>query len=66
MKTTYRYNGPDSGGTLDDGTDVLLWEGKDIDLPPDDSYVQTLVALGYLTEKKPDAPAKAKKDKEHA
>ncbi|WJY16810.1 hypothetical protein PCO82_09380 [Pectobacteriaceae bacterium CE90] len=45
----YRYTGPASGVTLADGTEVLLWPGKDVLLPPDNDYVKTLVALQHLT-----------------
>ncbi|MCI4233677.1 MULTISPECIES: hypothetical protein [Dickeya] len=44
----YRYTGPASGVTLADGTEVLLWPGKDVLLPPDNDYVKTLLALEYL------------------
>ncbi|RNM00572.1 hypothetical protein [Dickeya undicola] len=45
----YRYTGPASGVTLADGTEVLLWPGKDVSLPQDNDYVKTLVALQHLT-----------------
>ena len=44
----YLYEGPNSGVTLQDGTEVLLWNGKEVELPADNEYVKTLVALGYL------------------
>ena len=30
----YRYSGPASGVTLSDGTEILLWPGKTVSLPP--------------------------------
>ncbi|NPE59283.1 hypothetical protein HLB27_06480 [Dickeya dadantii] len=58
----YRYNGPASGVTLADGTEVLLWPGKDVSLPPDNDYVKTLVALQHLTpiDDQPVTPAKTR------
>jgi len=44
----YLYEGPNSGVTLQDGTEVLLWNGKEVELPADNEYVKTLMALGYL------------------
>lgn len=46
----YLYVGPNSGVTLQDGTEVLLWSGKEVELPADNEneYVGTLLALGYL------------------
>lgn len=44
----YLYEGPNSGVTLQDGTEVLLWNGKQVELPADNEYVKTLMALGYL------------------
>ena len=44
----YLYEGPNSGVTLQDGTEVLLWSGKEVELPADNEYVKTLLALGYL------------------
>ena len=29
----YRYSGPASGVTLSDGTEILLWPGKNVSLP---------------------------------
>ncbi|HCL5251806.1 TPA: hypothetical protein N2G30_001924 [Salmonella enterica] len=43
------YNGPASGVTLADGTEVLLWPGSEVELPEDLDYTQTLLALKYLT-----------------
>jgi len=44
----YLYEGPNSGVTLRDGTEVLLWNGKEVELPEDNDYVKTLLALGNL------------------
>ncbi|MCC8457275.1 hypothetical protein [Photorhabdus aegyptia] len=44
----YLYTGPASGVTLADGTEVLLWSGKTVDLPQQHDYVKTLIALQYL------------------
>lgn len=48
----YVYQGPvDSSVTLKvDGKDqdVILFRGKEVDLPEGHDYVQTLVALGHL------------------
>lgn len=62
--TLYRYSGPPSGATVD-GKEVLLHPGADVELPADNDYVRTLVALGHLTEvpAKPAAPAPARKAK---
>lgn len=48
----YNYSGPSSGVTLQDGAkqrEVMLHTGVEVDLPEDNEYVQTLLALGYLT-----------------
>ncbi|HCR1008201.1 TPA: hypothetical protein OMU03_003325 [Enterobacter roggenkampii] len=45
----YRYSGPASGVTLSDGTEILLWSGKNITLPEEHDYVKVLVALKHLT-----------------
>ncbi|MBE0128186.1 MULTISPECIES: hypothetical protein [Citrobacter] len=49
----YLYSGPASGVTLrnKDGKpmEVLLWPGSEIDLPSDNEYVKTLIALNHLT-----------------
>ena len=45
----YHYSGPASGVTLSDGTEILLWPGKNIPLPEDHEYVKVLVALRHLT-----------------
>lgn len=48
--TKYRYSGPLSGVTLDDGREVMLHSGMEIQLPTGNGYVKTLVAQGFLTE----------------
>lgn len=64
---TYRYSGPMSAATLPDGRDVVLYPGQTIELPEDNAWVQTLAALGHLTEQAaPARPARAAKDKEAA
>jgi len=69
-KKTYLYSGPLSGVTLDSGEEVMLHPGKEVPLPEDNPYVQSLVAQRLLTETKtevppgppvPVAPAKAAK-----
>lgn len=49
----YLYSGPASGVTLRDkdgkSMEVLLWPGSEVDLPSDNEYVKTLVALNHLT-----------------
>ncbi|WP_206186970.1 hypothetical protein [Yersinia massiliensis] len=45
----YRYSGPASGVTLSDGTETLLWPGKNVSLPENHEYVKVLVALKHLT-----------------
>lgn len=54
------YHGPASGVTLADGTEVLLWPQREVELPEDLDYVQTLLALKYLE------PVISKKEKEAA
>ena len=59
----YFYSGPTSGVTLQDGDkprEVMLHAGTEVDLPADNEYTKTLLALGHL---KPaaEAPAKAGK-----
>ncbi len=48
--TNYRYSGPLSGVTLDDGREVMLHPEATVPLPADNAYVKTLVAQGLLTE----------------
>lgn len=43
----FKYNGPASGVTLADGTEVLLWPGRDVDLP-ESALTKALEAQGYL------------------
>lgn len=45
----YRYSGPASGVTLSDGTEILLWPGKNVSLPKEHDYVKVLEALKHLT-----------------
>lgn len=44
----YRYSGPASGVTLSDGTEILLWPGKNVSLPEEHDYVKVLEALKHL------------------
>jgi hypothetical protein len=46
----YKYNGPASGVTLADGTEKMLYDGEEVELPAENEYTKTLVALGKLTE----------------
>lgn len=46
----YSYSGSLTGVTLDDGREVMLHTGSEVLLPPDNSYVKSLVAQGYLKE----------------
>lgn len=51
----YRYSGPTSGVTLQEGADdnsaqeVMLHTGTEVELPEEHEYTKTLLALGYLT-----------------
>jgi len=45
----FLYSGPVSAATLDDGTDVILFPGREITLPDGNAWVQTLVAQKRLT-----------------
>ena len=45
----YRYSGPLSGVTLDNGSEVMLHPGAEVDLPETHDYTKTLQALGHLT-----------------
>ena len=45
----YRYSGPASGVTLSDGTEILLWPGKNVSLSEEHVYVKVLVALKHRT-----------------
>lgn len=53
----YTYSGPMSGVTLDDGREVLLHPNSAVELPEENEYVKTLIALGYLSEAPSSAPA---------
>lgn len=47
----YRYTGPTSGVSLQEGeaiTEVMLHTNTDVELPEGNEYVATLVALGHL------------------
>jgi hypothetical protein len=46
----YRYGGPLSGVTLDDGTELILHPGAEMKLTAGNAYVKALVAQGFLTE----------------
>lgn len=59
----YLYSGPVSAVTLADGTEVMLYPGKIVELPADHEYTATLLALSHLTpvaEPPKGTPAKAK------
>ncbi|KMN33076.1 hypothetical protein VI26_15960 [Chromobacterium sp. LK1] len=48
----YRYSGPTSGVTLQEGEDVrevMLHTGAEVELPVEHEYTKTLLALQYLT-----------------
>ncbi|MFN8682778.1 hypothetical protein ACDP63_16790 [Paracoccus sp. P2] len=45
----YIYNGPMSAATLGDGTDVILFNGAEVDLPAANEWVKSLVAQKRLT-----------------
>ncbi len=54
----YRYSGPTSGVTLQGADEnspeeVMLHTGAEVELPEDNDYTKTLLALGYLTPIKP-------------
>ena len=55
----FKYTGPNSGISIvtdkdKDGkpieTDVMLWNGSQVELPADNEHVQVMVAQGYLAE----------------
>jgi len=54
----YTYSGPDSGVTLPDGKEIMLFFGAEIELPEDSEYTRTLLALGYLQEIKKNSKIK--------
>lgn len=58
----YRYSGPLSGVTLDNGQETMLHPGSEVDLPEGHDYTNTLLALGHLTP----LPAKTTKAKGEA
>lgn len=58
----YIYSGPASGVTLGD-REVLLWPGKQYDLPAENEYVQALQERQHLTPVATKAEPKAKKEK---
>ena len=53
---TYRYSGPNGSATIavmDDkrqsvDRDVMLWQGREVQLPPEHAYTQQLLAQGLL------------------
>ena len=57
----FKYNGPASGVTLADGTEVLLWPGRDVDLP-ESELTKALEAQGYLQRVAEAKPATKKKE----
>lgn len=54
----YTYNGPNSGVTLPDGKETMLFSGAETELPEDSEYTKTLLALGYLQEIKKNSKVK--------
>ena len=56
----FKYSGPASGVTLADGTEVLLWPGRDVDLPVSE-LTDALEAQGYL-QRAAEKPAPKKKE----
>ncbi len=61
----YRYSGPTSGVTLQQGEEtqeVMLHAGAEVELPEEHEYTKTLLALGHLS---PVASAKGVKAKGH-
>lgn len=57
----FQYIGPASGLTLADGTEVLLWPGHSVELPPSD-VTEALQAQGYLQPVAAEPPAKKTKE----
>ena len=56
----YRYTGPTSGVTLQEGEalrEVMLHTGTEVELPEEHEYTKTLLALQYLTPVSDKAPA---------
>ena len=56
----YRYSGPLSGVTLDNGQEVMLHPGTDVELPEAHDYTKTLLALGHLAPQPAVKTTKAK------
>ena len=56
----FKYSGPASGVTLADGTEVLLWPGRDVDLP-ESELTKALEAQGDL-QRGAEKPAPKKKE----
>lgn len=56
------YNGPISGVTLQNGTEIILHKSQEVELPEDNDYVKTLIALGYLNQSDNQAYKKTKTD----
>lgn len=59
----YRYSGPTSGVTLQDGAEhkeVMLHTGEEVDLPEAHEYTRTLLALGHLAPAKQGGKAAAR------
>jgi hypothetical protein len=62
----FRYSGPTSGVTLRVGesqTEVMLFDGSEVELPEAHDYTKTLVALGHLTPVADETPVKTAKSK---
>lgn len=59
----YVYSGPTSGATLEDGTEVMFFDGKEVELPETNEYVKTLVALGHLKPVAEEVTAASKETK---
>lgn len=55
----FTYSGPMSAATLDDGTDVILFPGREVSLPSDNAWVKGLVAQKFLTPVATAKPAPA-------
>ncbi len=58
----YLYSGPTSGVTLqvdEEAKEIMLHTGKEIELPEQHEYTQTLLALGHLSPV-PSAPKQGK------
>ena len=43
------YKGPMSGITINKD-ETILYKGKEVELPEDNSHIKTLIALGYLVK----------------